>query len=607
MSMDEEASPVLLIPRNRRINRWAHALPSPLRRIVRAGWHAWLHLLASRAWVRDFAIPVVLTALARILVGVLEQQGLEALGSNAFTESAFDISVLIGTMAFVRWSITWGVPAMMANVRDIAAATQEPKRDFLRELSTEDVATTRAIVRGLTGGGYRVEHPTELRPWFEKFFDKGGGEYVGVDSHGPGDYMAEFEWFLDAHALSLKDRGLPKRDRRVLTTPKQELALELRHRKPDYQSFYRWHLDHSVDITWMDSQKAAKLRREYGIGDADVALWENFAVLFEGDETGCLTLQMWFPGEAERDGTTYERISEFVAHVLQGSMPLGEVAPGLDLVDRELAEEWINYVDPKTRSSEAVGEFLNHALTGKRFVLDAAGGIGCDSVYLLSKGFHVTTNEVDELLRAQAEKYASSQNFRLNMIGLLWEDLPDQLPGNMQFEAILCLGNSLCLVDDTRSRVQCLKAFQSILVDGGVLVIDERNFQLMLDNAHSMEADPITNFPAARHGDVMYRGRKLRGYPAHIDKGTRTVRWRFFRNSPPIENRGELETRRLGGPDLVLHAFTHGELFDQLKQAGFDDIDIYADLELIAEHASSMPDLTTIGQADFITYVARLP
>jgi 2-polyprenyl-3-methyl-5-hydroxy-6-metoxy-1,4-benzoquinol methylase len=606
MSSSEEAAPALLVERNVRIQKWAKALPGPVRRVIRATWHAWLHLLASRAWVRDFAIPVVLTGLARILVGALEQQGFEALGSNAFTESAFDISVLIGTMAFVRWSITWGVPAMMANVRDIAAATQEPERGFLRELSTEEVATTRAIVRGLTGAGYRVEHPTELRPWFERFFDKGGGEYVGVDSHGPGDYMAQFEWFLDVHASSLKDRGIPKRDRRVLTTPKQELALELRHRKPDYQSFYRWHLDHFVDITWMDSQKAAKLRRRYGIGDADVALWENFAVLFEGDDTGCLTLQMWFPGEAERDGTTYERISQFVAEVLGGSMPLGEVAPGLDLVDRELAEEWINYLDPKSRSADGVGTFLNEALSGSRFVLDAAGGIGADSVFLLSKGYHVTTNEVDELLRAQAEQYASSQNVRLNMIGLLWEDLPEQLPGNMKFEAIICLGNSLCLVEDTASRVQCLKAFQSILVDGGVLVIDERNFQLMLDNAHSIEADPIANFPASTTGDVMYRGKKLRGYPAHIDRATRTVRWRFYRNSPPIENRGELEARRLGGPDLLLHAFSHGEMFDLLKQAGFGDIDVYADLQPIARHADSMPDLTTVGQADFVTYVARI-
>ncbi|HTT95467.1 MAG TPA: class I SAM-dependent methyltransferase [Solirubrobacterales bacterium] len=606
MPSSEEAAPALLVQRNARIQKWATALPGPLRNFIRAIWHAWLHLLASRAWVRDFAIPVVLTALARVLVGLLQQQGVEALGSNAFTESAFDISVLLGTMAFVRWSITWGVPAMMANVRDIAAATQEPKREFLRELSTEEVATTRAIVRGLTGTGYRVEHPTELRRWFEKFFDWGGGEYIGVDSHGPGEYMAQFEWFLDAHASSLEDRGLPKRDRRVLTNPKQELALELRHRKSDYQSFYRWHLDHSVDITWLDSRKAAKLRREYGVGDADVALWENFAVLFEADETGCLILQMWFPGETERDGTTYERISQFVSKVLGGSIPLEDVAPGLDLVDRELAEEWINYLDPESRSSSGVGTFLSDVLSGRRFILDAAGGIGADSVYLLSKGYHVTTNEVDELLRAQAEQYASSQQVRLNMIGLLWEDLPEQLRGNMKFEAILCLGNSLCLVDDTRSRVECLRAFRSILVDGGILVIDERNFQLMLDNAHSIEADPIENFPASTRGDVMYQGKKVRGYPAHIDRATRTVRWRFFRNSPPIESRGELEALRLGGPDLLLHAFSHGELFDLLKEAGFGSIDVYADLKPIAQHADSMPDLTAVGRADFITYVARI-
>jgi SAM-dependent methyltransferase len=592
------------VRRNARIHRATTHLPGPLRSAIRAIWHAWLHLLASRAWVRDFAIPITLTVLARLGVGFFAGDDTAALGSNPAIESAFDISVLIGTMMFVRWSITWGVPQMMANVRDIAAATQEPKREFLRELSTEDVANTRNIVRGLTSGGYVVQHPSELMPWFKRFFDKGGGDYVGVDSHGPGEYLSEFSWFLEVHAESLKDREHPENDKRVLTTPKPKLAQELRHRKPEYQSFFRWHPDHHVEIKWTDSQKAARLRAEFGIGQADVALWEKFAVLFEADAGG-LKIQMWFPGEAERDGTTYERISTFVERILGTAIPLEKVAPGLDLVNRELAEDWENYVAPEARAKGGLNDFLHDALGGSRYVFDAAAGIGCDSVQLLRDGYYVTSNEVDELLCGQAEQYAASQGLKLAMTKLLWEDLPGELPGGIHFEAILCLGNSICLVDDPQSRIRCLQAFRETLVDGGLLVIDERNFQLMLDHARDIEVDPVANFPATTKGDVMYRGQNLRGYPAVIDRERRTIKWRFFRNSPPIVNRGELDQRQLRGPDLVLHAFAHAELFDGLRKAGFEEIDVYADLELKAEKASVMPAVETIGKADFITYVAR--
>lgn len=595
-----------LLKRNARIHRVTSLLPRPLRRLIRTFWHAWLHLLASRAWVRDFAIPILVTIITRLILGFFVGSDTNALGSSALTESAFDISVLLLTMAFVRWSITWGVPEMMENVRDIAAATQEPKREFLRDLATEEVGKTRDIVRGLTGGGYIVRHASELRPWFKRFFDWGGGDYVGVDSHGPSGYLAEFSWFLDVHADSLEDRGHPGNDRRVLTTPRAEVASELRQRNSEYQNFYRWHPDHRVDIYWSDSADLSKLRRDLGIGGADIALWEKFAVLFESEGNGCLKLQMWFPDESERDNTTYEKISAFVDSVLAKAEPLENVDPSLDLVDRELADEWESYVAPEERAAGGLDRFLTGALNGKRFVLDAAAGIGCDSVRLIKAGLSVTSNEVDELFRSQAEQYAAARGVKLSMTKLLWENLPEQIPGHMRFEAITCLGNSICLVDDPHNRIRCLKAFHASLVSDGVLIIDEHNFQLMLDRAREIEGDPIKNFPATTAGDVMYRGVRVRGYPAIIDPSARTVQWRFFRNSPPIEDPAELDSRRLGNSDLLLHAFGHGDLFRALVEAGFSDIDVYADLQLIGEHSQSMPSVEAVGRADFITYVARL-
>jgi hypothetical protein len=418
--------------------------------------------------------------------------------------------------------------------------------------------------------------------------------------------MTQYAWYLDAHAESLGERGNPKHDRRVLTTSRGDLSKDWRHARPDYQSFYRWHQDHDVDVTWIDVARANALRQEYGIGNADVCLWKNFAVMFEPDtSTGITKLGMWFPGDSQRENTTYEKISEFVTKVLAEAIPLEKVAPGLDLVNRELAVEWINYVEPEAREEGGMARFLLETLDGKRSVFDAAAGIACDSVFLMRHDFQVFPNEVDGLLAQQALEYAESQDVNLHFMSILWEDLPDQLPGNLRFDALLCLGNSLCLVDDAAGRLQCLKTFRESLVGDGLLVIDERNFQAILDNARSINFDPVKEFSATTQGDVMYRGQKIRGYPAHVDKGARMVHWRFFRNVPAISDRGELDDRRLRGSDLVLHAFSHGELFSLLRNAGFTEIDVYADLVQIQARATSMPDRNRIGDADFITYVAR--
>jgi hypothetical protein len=219
--------------------------------------------------------------------------------------------------------------------------------------------------------------------------------------------------------------------------------------------------------------------------------------------------------------------------------------------------------------------------------------------------FQVFPNEVDGLLAEEAQYYASSQDVRLQFMSVLWEDLPDHLPGHWRFDAILCLGNSICLVDDGAGRLQCLTAFRDSLEDDGILVIDERNFQLMLDNARSINFDPVSEFPATTVGDAMYRGLKIRGYPAYVDKAARVVHWRFFRNSPAIRERGELDERRLRGSDLILYAFAHGELFALLRRAGFDTIDVYADLKLLERDAATMPDAARIGTSDFVTYVAH--
>jgi hypothetical protein len=188
---------------------------------------------------------------------------------------------------------------------------------------------------------------------------------------------------------------------------------------------------------------------------------------------------------------------------------------------------------------------------------------------------------------------------------LFWESLPEALAGGFKFEAILCLGNSICLVEDDDGRMECLEALRKTLRDeDALLLVDERNFQYMLDHAQAIMDDPIHEFAPTMRGDLLYCGQTIRGYPAIIEPESYQVRWRFFENTPRVHSLHEIEEARIAGEDLVLHAFRYGELHGLLTDAGFCTIRTYADCVDVTPQDCSMPPRAEIADAKFITYVA---
>jgi SAM-dependent methyltransferase len=190
------------------------------------------------------------------------------------------------------------------------------------------------------------------------------------------------------------------------------------------------------------------------------------------------------------------------------------------------------------------------------------------------------------------------------MVQYNWEDMGAGFPGGLRFDGIVCVGNSLCLVEDDSRRKECVAAFYSSLKPGGTLVIDERNFEWMIRNGAEIERDPIGVFAPTLAGDCMYHGKAMRGYPAEVS--TEGVTWRFF-NAEGIRESAQLREAKPEFPDLILHPFRFGELFGLLMKAGLRTVDVYADLNQIATSADEMPSEELVGNSTFITYVARRP
>ncbi|OGD88535.1 hypothetical protein A3J17_00715 [Candidatus Curtissbacteria bacterium RIFCSPLOWO2_02_FULL_40_11] len=208
-----------------------------------------------------------------------------------------------------------------------------------------------------------------------------------------------------------------------------------------------------------------------------------------------------------------------------------------------------------------------------RRVLDVALGDGADAIFLLQKGFDVATNELDNAFRKKAIENAKKAGLGLNPTSLDWRNLSSEYEPN-SFDALICMGNSLTCIKSREGQVDALRQFREILSLGGVLLIDERNYQRMLDNREATIAGT------------------LKSNANQVYTGTNRVKTRFLElnNEMILAQYTHLES----GMKAYYNAypFKKGELLGLLKEAGFSRIEKFSDYE-----PGDNPD------ADFYQYV----
>lgn len=78
---------------------------------------------------------------------------------------------------------------------------------------------------------------------------------------------------------------------------------------------------------------------------------------------------------------------------------------------------------------------------------------------------------------------------------------------------MLCLGNSLTYLFNQKDQTKTLRNFLLILREGGILIIDKRNYQYILD-----KRDEILKGKFRYSGKFVYCGDKVHGKPIEISK-----------------------------------------------------------------------------------------
>lgn len=218
---------------------------------------------------------------------------------------------------------------------------------------------------------------------------------------------------------------------------------------------------------------------------------------------------------------------------------------------KSFVEKWDDLID-WNRRAESEGDFFIRQLKdhGARRVLDVATGTGFHSVRLLEEGFEVVSADGSPEMLAKAFENARRRGHILRTVQADWRWLNRDI--HEQFDAVICLGNSFTHIFAERDRRKTLAEFYATLSHDGILLLDQRNYDSILDHGFSTQHK------------YYYCGEDVVAEPEYIDAGLARFKYSFPDSSKFHLNMFPLRkdyTRRL------------------MEEVGFQRVDTYGDFQ----------------------------
>jgi glycine/sarcosine N-methyltransferase len=216
-------------------------------------------------------------------------------------------------------------------------------------------------------------------------------------------------------------------------------------------------------------------------------------------------------------------------------------------------------------------------------VLDSACGTGMHTIELAKRGYSLSGTDLSVGMIRQAQSNAESAHvnvsFTVAALGSQAAALRDSV--NFPFDVILCLGNSLPHMLTPRDLSAALDDFYAILRPGGLLLVQNRNFDAVI-SARERWMDP----QSAQHGN------------------TEWIFLRFYDFQPDGLIAFNIVTlRRDAGKNWQqqvtlthLRPILQTEFTQLLEKAGFEEITIYGDLTGTAFDPGTSGNLVVIAR-----------
>ena len=214
-------------------------------------------------------------------------------------------------------------------------------------------------------------------------------------------------------------------------------------------------------------------------------------------------------------------------------------------------DKWDELIDWDSRA-QSEGSFFIDVLRerGAKKVLDVATGTGFHSIRLIEAGFEVTSADGSPQMLAKAFENGRKRGHILRTVQADWRWLNRDIHG--KYDAIICLGNSFTHLFSERDRRKSLAEFYAALRHDGALIIDQRNYDGILDNGFS-----------SKH-TYYYCGDNVRAEPEHMDEGLARFKYSFP-----------------DGSDYHLNMFPLRKKYLRrlMHDVGFQNIQTYADFQ----------------------------
>jgi SAM-dependent methyltransferase len=213
-------------------------------------------------------------------------------------------------------------------------------------------------------------------------------------------------------------------------------------------------------------------------------------------------------------------------------------------------------------------------------VLDSACGTGIHAIALAQKGFASTGADLSAGMITRARLNAQVQGleipFYLAGFGEFFTSLEQK-----QFGAVLCLGNSLPHLLSLQSVYAALADFYRCLLPGGVLIIQNRNFDMVLSQKERW-MEPQSHQEGAR--EWLF----LRFYDY---EPTGLITFNIITLEKQINGSWEQEV-----VSTQLYPVQHLELKSALENTGFNAIHYYGNMQGVPFNTSKSGNLVVVAK-----------
>ncbi len=218
---------------------------------------------------------------------------------------------------------------------------------------------------------------------------------------------------------------------------------------------------------------------------------------------------------------------------------------------QSFVEKWDELIDWDARNKGEEGFFIRALKEKKKQkILDVATGTGYHTIQLLREGFDVWSGDGSPNMLAKAFENGRKRGFILKTMQADWRELNKTISG--RFDAVICLGNSFTHLHDENDRRKALAEFYSALKYNGILILDHRNYDSILDNGFS-----------SKH-TYYYAGDEVKAEPEYVDEGLARFQYEF-----PDKSKYHLNMFPLRKQYMT----------NLMQEVGFQNIETYGDFQ----------------------------